>query len=467
MDLTPPPNRDQFANASESDHETAASRAEDDPANYPAIIKKIQEREKELTRKTELLEQMVQTFSLFFNRASPGTPPSESQPSGFSPGRNFELPPYTTPGRSSTFPLSQASTPMYPKSYIRDALELISKYDGHNIPVWQFARACKRARDSIPFVDEAHLVHLIRNKLTGHAYLAVEDETHYTIEKFLDSLKKTFGTGKSSNYYRGQLSINYKKPNEHILDYIGRVKDLKSAIIEGDQTVLKRQLVIDEIALIDSFALESFYEGLPREFRTELKAEGYAGLTDAFAKAIAINKRLEKDEFRAQNRNTRSCEGLPSPLPSTPPGVSILRRNTSSNQQQSQEPAPTVSEDIPRKICSYCKNFGHLLSECRKRMYHANNPNNYNSNSPFVNNSRNPNNSNYSNSRNNFNLGNNSVNTNNSYGHAPSGNSSEASPSGASRGLGTPRPAFPLEATPHPVPSTSSKPPQEMSPPLN
>jgi len=460
MDLTPPLNRDQFANTPESDQETAAPRTEDDPANYSAIIKKIQEREKELTRKTELLEQMVQTFSLFFNRASSGTPPPEPQPSGFSPGRNFEIPPYAMPGRSPTFPLSQASTPTYPKSYIRDALELIPKYDGHNVPVWQFARACKRARDSIPFVDEAHLVHLIRNKLTGHAYLAVEDETHYTIEKFLDSLKKTFGTGRSSNYYRGQLSINYKKPNEHILDYIGRVKDLRSAIIEGDQTALKRQLVIDEITLIDSFTLESFYEGLPREFRTELKAEGYAGLTDAFAKAITINKRLEKDEFRARNRNPRSHEGLPSPLPSTPSNVSILRRNTSSNQQQSQEPAPTVSEDIPRKICSYCKNFGHLLSECRKRMYHANNSNN----------SRNPNNNNYSSSRNNFNLGNNSANngnTNNSYGHAPSGNSNEASPSGASRGLGTPRPAFPLEASLHPVPSTSSRPPQEMSPPSN
>jgi len=166
------------------------------------------------------------------------------------------------------------------------------------------------------------------------------------------------------------------------------------------------------------------------------------------------------DEFRARNRNPRSHEGLPSPLPSTPSNVSILRRNTSSNQQQSQEPAPTVSEDIPRKICSYCKNFGHLLSECLKRMYHANNPNN----------SRNPNNNNYSSSRNNFNLGNNSANngnTNNSYGHAPSGNSNEASPSGASRGLGTPRPAFPLEATLHPVPSTSSRSPQEMSPPSN
>jgi len=227
------------------------------------------------------------------------------------------------------------------------------------------------------------------------------------------------------------------------LDYIGRVKDLRSAIVEGDQTVLKRQLVIEEIALIDSFTLESFYEGLPREFRIELKTERYAGLTDAFA--IAINKRLEKDEFRARNRNTRSHEGLPSHLPSSPLGVSILRRNTSLNQQQSQEPAPTVSEDIPCKICSYCKNFGHLFSECRKRMYHANNSNNYNGNNLFVNNARNPNNNNNSNSRDNFNPGNNSTNSgnaNNSYGHVPSENSNEASPSGASRGLGTSRPAF-------------------------
>ncbi|KYN12145.1 hypothetical protein ALC57_15689 [Trachymyrmex cornetzi] len=235
----------------------------------------------------------------------------------------------------------------------------------------------------------------MRNKLTGHAYLAVEDEVHYTVEKFLDSLKKTFGTGRSSNYYRGQLSINYKKPNEHILDYIGRVKDLRCAIIEGDQTILRRRLVIDEIGLIDSFTLESFYEGLPREFRTELRAEGNTGLTDAFDKAIAINKRLERDESRGRiARNTHPRERLSAFVPPSPSsGVSILQRNARPNQLYNQRPAPTVSEDIPRKICSYCHNFGHLFAECRKRMYHANNSHSYNSNY-YANDSRNRNNPN-------------------------------------------------------------------------
>jgi hypothetical protein len=76
-----------------------------------------------------------------------------------------------------TFP----STP-YSKSYIRDTL--VPKYDGHNISVWQFAQTCKRAKESVPLFDEAHLVRLLRNKLTGHVYMAVEDEVHITVDKF-------------------------------------------------------------------------------------------------------------------------------------------------------------------------------------------------------------------------------------------------------------------------------------------
>lgn len=46
----------------------------------------------------------------------------------------------------------------YSKSCMRDALELVPKYDGHNMPIWQFTRACKRAKESIPLIDEQHLV---------------------------------------------------------------------------------------------------------------------------------------------------------------------------------------------------------------------------------------------------------------------------------------------------------------------
>jgi len=144
-------------------------------------------------------------------------------------------------------------TPGYPKAYLRETLELVPKNDGHNIPVWQFARACKRAKESISLIDEAAFVKMLRNKFINHAYLAVEDEVHSIVEKFLDTLKRVFEPGRSANYYRGQLSIIFKKPNEHILDYIGKIKDLRTAIIKGDQTNLDRPLNDIEIMTIDSF----------------------------------------------------------------------------------------------------------------------------------------------------------------------------------------------------------------------
>lgn len=78
--------------------------------------------------------------------------------------------------------------------------------------------ACKKTKDSIPLVGEALFVQMLRNKLSHHAYFAIEDETHFTVTKFLEILKRIFGPGRSADYYRVELSIAYKKPRKHILN---------------------------------------------------------------------------------------------------------------------------------------------------------------------------------------------------------------------------------------------------------
>lgn len=123
----------------------------------------------------------------------------------------------------------------------------------------------------IPLTNENHLIRLLRNKLIGHAHLAVEDKIYNTVDQFIDFLKCIFGSARNSNYYRGQLSINFKKPTEHILDYIGRVKDLRNAIIEEDQMQFCRSLHILEIEQIDLYILKSFFEGLSPEYRAEIR----------------------------------------------------------------------------------------------------------------------------------------------------------------------------------------------------
>ncbi|KYN17807.1 hypothetical protein ALC57_09911 [Trachymyrmex cornetzi] len=309
---------------------------------------------------------------------------------------------------------------VYPKSHIRDALELVPKYDGHNIPIWQFARTCKRAKDSIPLIDEALFVKMLRNKLSHHAYLAVEDETHETVAKFLESLKKTFGPDWSANYYRGQLSIAYKKQGEHILDYICRVKDLVTDIIEGDQSNLNRKLTHIETHLIESYALEAFYEGLPSKYRVELKAEGYTNFTDACAKAITIHNRLEKEKTRYKNSRNSHEENLTNTNGNTQ--TRILQRDNHHGPTDN-----TNAFDGTRKICTYCKNVGHLFHECRKRQYH-------------VNNQRFDNNNNVNN--------NNNHNNNSLLTPSKTGNQFEASANGITRGQGNVRLIYPLECTP-------------------
>ena len=399
------------------------NRSDSPFAERERAFTEFQEKEKELSKRTEMLENMMLAFSqllpnLRVQESSQYSPTAPQSPqSAYS---NFVH-------NSTTANNSPINS--YPKSYLRDALELVPKYDGHNIPVWQFARACKRAKDSVPLVDEGLFVRMLRNKLTHHAYLAVEDEIHPTVEKFLDCLKRTFGPGRNSNYYRGQLSMAYKRPNEHVLDYIGRIKDLKTAIIEGDQANLNRPLTEVELASIESFALEAFFEGLPREYRIELRAEGYNGFPDACSRVIMINRRLEREELRYKTvRTSRDDTAISN-------SIRIQQRNSSSAPTNIAK--PTV--EFERKICSYCKRIGHLVNECRKRQHHTNSQylNNNNSND-IVDQNQNQTNNNSNNTR--------AKNT---------GNYPEVSVNGTPRNLKNSRPTHCLEG--NPIPCTSSE----------
>lgn len=289
--------------ADESDYEDDQGPSQS-KADYEQALKDMREKEKELSKRTELLENMVRMLTSNLGGAHHTEPSTSNLISQTAPPPLHFSTPLTNPYTSTGSPMGITFPSRFSKSYLRDALELVPKYDGHNIPIWQFARACKRAKETVPLIDEALFVRMLRNKLTHHVYLAVEDEIHATVDKFLDVLKRTFGPNRSANYYRGQLSIAYKKPAEHILDYIGRIKDLRTAAIEGDQTSFDRTLNEAEVASIDSYVLEAFYEGLPREYRTELRAEGYSNFADACTKVITIGKRLEREEARYRNSRT-------------------------------------------------------------------------------------------------------------------------------------------------------------------
>lgn len=117
----------------------------------------------------------------------------------------------------------------------RETLETGPSFDRRIIPLLQFIRACRRAKDILLPSSERNLTRLLFTKLRGRAACAVEDEICETITQLTDLLNSAFGSPKTIDQYRGELSTIHLKHNEHILDYITRAKALRSSILDSER----------------------------------------------------------------------------------------------------------------------------------------------------------------------------------------------------------------------------------------
>lgn len=277
-----------------------------------------------------------------------------------------------------------------PQIKLKEIVDSIPCFNGHNISVLQFSRACKRAQEMLPHPvspeTEANLVRLIRMKLQGHAYIVVEDEPISTIEKLKDILKTAFMPSRTVNYYRGALANLHKRPDEHVLDYISRAKDLKQAILEEESKIHGDYLNEIERTRIDQDALECFTSGLPPEYRLPLKMEGCRTLTEAFNVLININQQLERDVERirnqARNRIPATNVAVAKRVPCNICGKSGHTDDTCwqnpKNRPETKPAAPRGTQqstagqtsgriDRTNIICNYCKQPGHMKFDCEKR----------------------------------------------------------------------------------------------------
>lgn len=282
-----------------------------------------------------------------------------------------------------------------PKVSFREATESIPNFDGYNISLAQFARACKRAREIVPPACEYNLTKLIINRLRGRAYYAVEDEPCDTVTQLIDLLTGALGSPKTIDQYRGELSTCYLRSGEHMLDYISKIKDLRTAILDAERR--ERGGLCPAINReIDELTARSFCDGLPLQYRLQMRPEHHTLPFEAFSAAKVLAKREELD----RQRNARHT---PTPrtdaMPRAPPPRDTGRTN---NGYRPQYPRPSrdapplrAIENGPRALpprddhrqgppgrpvadgmwCRYCKAPGHEINECRKRAFNNNNNN--------------------------------------------------------------------------------------------
>ncbi|KYN00051.1 hypothetical protein ALC62_09188 [Cyphomyrmex costatus] len=295
------------------------------------------------------------------------------------------------------------------KISFREVTESIPYYDGYNIPLTRFTRACRRAREIIPPNAERDLTKLLINKLGNRAYSAVEDEPCDSISDLIDLLTGAFGSPKTVDQYRGELSTVFLKPFEHVLDYISRVKDLRTAILDMERRE-KHYLDPYFASQIDDLTARSFVDGLPLEYRIQIGPDTRMSHTQAFAAAKTIAKRRELDKqreserrdtrYRPDERNARDTQyptnvsyprryDTPSAYQrttsdnyrvnnttrqpvirhsySSPP--TMRPRNNNNNNHDSYPNTRIEQRPVVTKTCNYCKRPGHTIDECRTREY--------------------------------------------------------------------------------------------------
>lgn len=301
--------------------------------------------------------------------------------------------------RSYSAPYGDIPRPEPVNYVIKQAVEFIPTFDGSNMTVLQFVRACKRAREAVPPQAEETVTKLIRNKLRGRAYAAVEDADYSTISDLCNRLKDVLGPHRFVDQYRGDLASITQGPYEHILDFITRVKDLRTAILDCD----RNDPNIDEI---DKFAKDCFIRGLIPALRAEVRPHQSGKLNEVFDEAIIAYRQYERDNtrygshFREEHRRVKFTD-----TKDRTPAYNESWRNTNPSYSRNQprppltpnryEPPDTRRDaDMPTrnvrpvstpyhakretypteapKYCRYCKKPGHDIHECRRREYNNN-----------------------------------------------------------------------------------------------
>lgn len=260
---------------------------------------------------------------------------------------------------------------------LKDAIDSIPRYDGHKMSVFQFCKMCERAANLIPRYHEYHLVQLITNKLYGHAYAAVEGTEYPSVFSLTKRLKQVFGPNKSTDQYRGELANIYMKPNEHILDYVERVRELQTSIMDGETTSAG---FIGEVtqSSIEFSARDSFINGLPPDLLVRVKLEGPSTLDQAVVCAIQFTKTLEAENLRRRPTAYRPPALFRADVPTN------LRNATSNPPRGTSEQPTNVSRsapfikplipglpgpNYPDRVCFYCKAPGHFMRSCPKMIY--------------------------------------------------------------------------------------------------
>ena len=107
---------------------------------------------------------------------------------------------------------------------IKDALELIPKYNGVNISLTQFIRDCREACSIIPEQFKPVLAKLIKLRLYGEALKSAAKKVFESINDIANFFDSIFGSAKTYHQLQGELASVKQKRDESVVVLSNRVR---------------------------------------------------------------------------------------------------------------------------------------------------------------------------------------------------------------------------------------------------
>lgn len=290
---------------------------------------------------------------------------------------------------------------------LKDAVEVVHKFDGTNIPVYQFIDSCEEALLMLPQNAEQNLVRLIRTKITGEAKRSIQGIKFENLTTLTTYLKELYCPAKTVNQARRELGTLVQKQNEDVIKYINRVREIGNQIIETIKSHNEGTVKDEEKLSTEQECIESFLDGLKPEIQVKMKST-YTTLTSAGADAIKIDRKqtainelrktqqADKPAPRRENVAVINKDAVACQICKRPGHIASVcwyRLATPSqdrdrgpaaypnNKQQRTHTNSDKGSDPQEKFCRYCKKAGHLIDTCRKREFNNKQKNQENSNS--------------------------------------------------------------------------------------
>ncbi|KAI5636941.1 hypothetical protein NE865_10356 [Phthorimaea operculella] len=256
---------------------------------------------------------------------------------------------------------------------ISTLLKLIPPFDTNQPEqVYRFVRSCNSAFELAQKDQGQILLVYALNNITGSGASDVHSKQHASWDVLRSYLIERFSNVKTISHLNLELQSMFQKPNETLIEYFHRVDLCRSKIIEKLTAEISDNTLEGRKATTEETALSVFVNGVGADMSTMLRTKGFNTLTEAGRFAI------QEDKIRAMNNARQALFKNSNPRPPTLPSRPAQRTfyNNHRPPPPNQNRSPTINNNISTstntKICNYCKNIGHVISECRKRAYNNN-----------------------------------------------------------------------------------------------